>query len=137
MTVGALIKRAASQVNAADLANRVMADGANLVRLSTGLARDPRVPARNKMIFAGVTGYFLVPNDFVPDWLPGIGRLDDVIMLCVGLDAMLNHVPEEVINEYWQGDTAVLDKIRAAVRAATEFVPDKMMRMLYPNELAR
>lgn len=139
MTVGALIKQAALQVRFPDLANRVKADASNLVRLSAGLARDARVPTRNKIIFAGVAGYFLLPNDFVPDWMPGIGRLDDVIMLCIGLDAILNHVPEEVLSDYWQGDPALLDMIRSGVHTATEFVPDKVMRMLYPssNQLVR
>lgn len=133
MTVGAMIKQAASQLSVPNLASRVMADAANIARLSAGLAKDPRVPARNKIIFAGVAGYFLVPNDLVPDWLPGIGRLDDVIMLCLGLDAVLNHVPEEVLSDYWQGDPALLNVIRSGVQSATEFVPDKVMRMLYPN----
>lgn len=135
MTVGALIRQAASQMNVPDLGARILADAGNIVRLSAGLAKDPRVPTRNKMIFAGVAGYFLVPNDLVPDWLPGIGRLDDVIMLCIAVDAMLNHVPEEVLSDYWQGDPALLEKIRSGVQTATEFVPDKLMRMLYPNEL--
>lgn len=137
MTVGGLIRQATSHVNLPDLASRVMADSANIVRLSVGLARDPRVPVRNKLIFAGVAGYFLLPNDIVPDWLPGLGRLDDVIMLCVGLDAMLNHVPESVLSEYWQGDPALLNAIRSGVQTATEFVPDKLMRALYPGEIAR
>lgn len=137
MTVGAMIKQAAAQIDLGGLTNRVMSDATNLVRLSAGLARDPRIPTRNKMIFAGVAGYFLMPNDFVPDWLPGIGRLDDVIMVCVALDAMLNHVPEEVISEYWHGDQSTLDKIRSGVRTATDFVPDKLMRMLYPNQIVR
>lgn len=135
MTVGALIKQAALQVGASGLADRLVADATNLARLSAGLAKDPRVPTRNKIIFAGVAGYFLVPNDLVPDWLPGIGRLDDVIMLCIGVDAMLNHVPEEILSEYWQGDRATLETIRSGVHTATEFVPDKVMRMLYPNQL--
>lgn len=116
------------------LAGRVAQDAQNIVRLTRGLARDSRVPIRNKLIFAGVAAYVVMPVDLIPDWLPGIGRLDDLIMLCVAVDSMLNHVPKAVLDEYWQGDQAVLDGIRSIVSTAVEFVPPQLMRTLYPSE---
>lgn len=113
---------------------RVANDLQNIVRLTRGLAKDSRVPTRNKLIFAGVTAYVIMPMDLIPDWLPGIGRLDDLIMACVALDAMLNHVPKAVIDDYWQGDQAVLDTIRSVVKTAVEFVPPQLLRTLYPSE---
>lgn len=113
---------------------RIVQDIQNLGRLARGLATDTRVPRRNKLIFAGIAMYVVMPVDLIPDWLPGIGRLDDLIMVCVALDAVLNHVPQKVIDEYWQGDQAVLDTIRSIVSTAVEFVPPQLLRTLYPNE---
>lgn len=114
--------------------NRVYRDVQNIGRLAVGLAKDPRVPRRNKLICAGVTAYVVVPTDLIPDWLPGIGRLDDIIMVCLALDAMLNHTPKAVLDDYWEGDQAVLDVIRSVVGTAMEFVPPQLRRTLYPSE---
>lgn len=113
---------------------RIAQDLQNIARLARGLATDTRVPRRNKLIFAGVGAYLVMPVDLIPDWLPGIGRLDDLIMLCVALDSMLNHVPKSVLDDYWQGDQRVLDAIRSIVSTAVEFVPPQMLRTLYPTE---
>lgn len=129
--MGDLIKRNGSQ----PFLSRLPADLRNIRRLAVGLATDPRVPRRNKMIFAGVVAYVVMPVDLVPDWLPGIGKLDDLIMIGVALDSMLNHVPEAVINDYWQGDRKTLDVIRRTVATATEFIPPQLSRTLYPPEL--
>lgn len=114
--------------------NRIVRDAQNVGRLARGLATDTRVPRRNKLIFAGVAAYLVMPVDLIPDWLPGIGRLDDLIMLCVALDSVLNHVPQKVLDDHWQGDQAVLDTIRSIVSTAVEFVPPQLLRTLYPDE---
>lgn len=125
-----IVKRA----NLPGLAGRVTQDAQNIVRLTRGLAKDPRVPKRNKLIFAGVAAYVVMPVDLIPDWLPGIGRLDDIIMVCVAVDSMLNHTPKAVLDDYWQGDQAVLDSIRSVVSTAVEFVPPQLIKTLYPSE---
>jgi uncharacterized membrane protein YkvA (DUF1232 family) len=122
------------KANLPDLLGRVARDAQNVARLARGLAKDPRVPKRNKLIFAGIAAYVVMPVDLIPDWLPGIGRLDDIIMVCVGIDSMLNHTPKAVLDEYWEGDQAVLDSIRSIVSTAVEFVPPQLMKTLYPSE---
>ncbi|HEU4867019.1 MAG TPA: YkvA family protein [Actinomycetota bacterium] len=122
------------KANLPDLLGRVARDAQNIARLARGLAKDPRVPKRNKLIFAGIAAYVVMPVDLIPDWLPGIGRLDDIIMVCVGIDSILNHTPKAILDEYWEGDQAVLDSIRSIVSTAVEFVPPQLMKTLYPSE---
>jgi uncharacterized membrane protein YkvA (DUF1232 family) len=115
--------------------SRLPSDLQNLKSLAIGLAKDPRVPRRNKLIFAGVLAYLVMPVDLVPDWLPGIGKLDDLIMLCLAIDSMLNHIPETVTDDYWKGDRTTLNSIRRTVATATDFLPPQLARTLYPPEL--
>lgn len=122
------------KANLPGVLGRVARDAQNLARLARGLAKDPRVPKRNKLIFAGVAAYVVMPVDLIPDWLPGIGRLDDMIMVCVALDSMLNHTSKQVLDTYWEGDQQTLDTIRSIVGTAVEFVPPQLMRTLYPTE---
>ena len=129
--MGELVQRSGSQ----PILSRLPSDLQNLKRLAIGLFRDPRVPRRNKMIFAGVLAYLVMPVDLVPDWLPGIGKLDDLIMLCLAVDSMLNHIPETIIDDYWEGDQTTLNFIRRTVATASDFLPPQVAKTLYPAEL--
>lgn len=92
-------------------------------KLLLRLARDPRVPRRSKLLFGGVAVYLLIPFDIVPDWIPGLGQVGDLVLLALALDAMLNRVPEEIIADHWEGDPEALRTLRRMLGAATRFVP--------------
>jgi uncharacterized membrane protein YkvA (DUF1232 family) len=61
--------------------------------------RDPRVPLYAR-IFAGcVVGYAFSPIDLIPDFIPVIGYLDDLILIPLGIKVALSMIPENVMNE--------------------------------------
>ena len=61
--------------------------------------RDPRVPQYAR-IFAGcVVGYAFSPIDLIPDFIPVIGYLDDLIIVPLGIKAALSMIPENVMIE--------------------------------------
>ena len=95
------------------------------------LARDPRIPRRNKLIFGGVAAYLLVPFDLIPDWIPGVGQLEDLAMLIVAVDGLLNRVDPGIVEEHWDGDPKVLESIRGGLAKATEMVPDRVKRRIF------
>lgn len=101
----------------------------NLGKLCFRLIGDPRVPKRTKIILGIVAVYFVVPFDVVPDWLPGVGRIDDVILLVLTLDAIVNRIPREIVAEHWDGEPDVLDTIRSGLGTATAFVPSRVRRV--------
>jgi uncharacterized membrane protein YkvA (DUF1232 family) len=103
----------------------------NLAKLLWRLARDPRVPRRNKALFAGVGAYLLIPFDIIPDWIPGIGQLDDAVLFLLSLDGLLNRVPEEILAEHWEGDQEVLKTIRGTLATVTSLVPDRIKRRVF------
>ncbi|MFN2587955.1 MAG: YkvA family protein [Actinomycetota bacterium] len=94
-----------------------------LVRLLWRLSRDPRVPARAKATLFIIAGYLLSPIDVVPDFVPGIGQLDDIVVVAFALDQMLNRVPDEVVRDHWDGDEDVLEVVRQVLDIATAYVP--------------
>lgn len=107
----------------------------NLGKLLLKLARDPRVPRKNKLIFGGIAAYLLLPVDFIPDFLPGIGQVDDLVLVALGLDAMVNRVSPEVLAEHWDGDEDVLEKIRGILATVTKFVPDGVKQKIFSGEI--
>jgi uncharacterized membrane protein YkvA (DUF1232 family) len=61
------------------------------------VARDSRVPWPVKMLAAGVAAYALSPTDLIPDFIPVVGYLDDLVIVPVGILAVVKLVPAEVL----------------------------------------
>jgi uncharacterized membrane protein YkvA (DUF1232 family) len=68
-------------------------------KLLISLARDERVPASRKALLAAAGAYVLSPIDFVPDWLPLVGGLDDVVVVVLAVEAFLSGLPPTLIDE--------------------------------------
>jgi uncharacterized membrane protein YkvA (DUF1232 family) len=60
-------------------------------------ARDPRTPWYAKLLAAAVVGYALSPLDVIPDFVPVLGYLDDLIIVPLGIALVLRLVPAEVL----------------------------------------
>lgn len=59
--------------------------------------RDPRTPWYAKVFAAGVVSYALSPIDLIPDFIPVLGYLDDLIIVPLGLTVALRLVPPAVM----------------------------------------
>jgi uncharacterized membrane protein YkvA (DUF1232 family) len=62
-------------------------------------ARDPRVPWYTKVLALAVVGYALSPLDLIPDFVPIIGYLDDLILIPLGIALVLRLTPPGVLAE--------------------------------------
>jgi uncharacterized membrane protein YkvA (DUF1232 family) len=60
-------------------------------------ARDPRTPWLAKLLAAALVAYALSPFDLVPDFVPVLGYLDDLIIVPLGIALVLRLVPAEVL----------------------------------------
>ncbi|HET7482734.1 MAG TPA: DUF1232 domain-containing protein [Actinomycetota bacterium] len=94
-----------------------------ILKLLWRLARDRRVSPRSKAILFVLLGYIVSPVDLIPDFIPGLGQVDDLILVAFALDHMLNRVPEEIVREHWDGDEDVLEIVREVLDITTAFVP--------------
>jgi uncharacterized membrane protein YkvA (DUF1232 family) len=63
-------------------------------------ARDPRVPWYAKVLALCVAGYALSPIDLIPDFVPVLGYVDDVIIVPFGILAVVKLVPPNVVAEH-------------------------------------
>ena len=61
--------------------------------------RDPRVPWYAKAFVALVVGYALSPIDLIPDFIPVLGYLDDLILIPLGVAVALKMIPEKVMDD--------------------------------------
>jgi uncharacterized membrane protein YkvA (DUF1232 family) len=63
-------------------------------------ARDPRVPWYAKAVALAVAAYALSPIDLIPDFIPVLGHLDDVIIVPLGIVLAVRLIPAEILAEH-------------------------------------
>ncbi len=97
-----------------------------LLKLLWRLSRDPRVPSRSKATLFLLAGYLVSPYDLIPDFIPGVGQLDDIAVIAFALDHMLNRIPDDIVREHWEGDEDILQVVKEILDISTAFVPGWM-----------
>ena len=73
-------------------------------------ARDPRVPWYAKALALTVAAYALSPIDLIPDFVPVLGYVDDLIIVPAGIAAVVWLIPPSVMAEHRELATAALDR---------------------------
>ena len=69
-------------------------------------SRDPRVPWYAKALAVAVAGYALSPIDLIPDFIPVLGYLDDLIIVPLGILLVVRLIPPQVMAEHRASATA-------------------------------
>jgi len=80
------------------------------------LRRDPRVPRRARIAVGIAALWVLSPIDLIPEFLPVIGPLDDVIVVALALRYAARQVPLDVLREAWPGEARILERLVPASR---------------------
>ncbi len=62
-------------------------------------ARDPRTPWIARLLVAGIIAYALSPIDLIPDFVPVLGYLDDLILIPLGIALAIRLIPDDVLCE--------------------------------------
>jgi uncharacterized membrane protein YkvA (DUF1232 family) len=80
------------------------------------LRNDPRVPRRAKIaiVFAGL--WVASPIDLIPEFLPVIGPLDDIVVVALALRYAARQVPREIIMAAWPGEPRLLERLLGSRR---------------------
>jgi uncharacterized membrane protein YkvA (DUF1232 family) len=73
-------------------------------------ARDPRVPWYAKALAVVVAAYALSPIDLIPDFIPVLGYLDDVILVPLGVLLTVRLIPPELMKEHRQHADAAAER---------------------------
>jgi uncharacterized membrane protein YkvA (DUF1232 family) len=62
-------------------------------------SRDPRTPWYAKWLVAAVVAYAVSPIDLIPDFIPVLGQLDDLVLLPIGIALAIRLVPKAVLEQ--------------------------------------
>jgi Protein of unknown function (DUF1232) len=92
---GAILARSLTAFALLPLASRLPTYG----RLTLDLLADGRVSVARKALLATVVGYAVSPLDLIPDRIPFLGALDDVVVAVLGVELFLSGISGELIDE--------------------------------------
>jgi uncharacterized membrane protein YkvA (DUF1232 family) len=75
------------------------------------LRRDPRVPRGAKIAIVVAGLWVLSPIDLIPEFLPVIGPLDDIVVVALALRYAARRMPRDVLLDAWPGDARLLERL--------------------------
>jgi uncharacterized membrane protein YkvA (DUF1232 family) len=90
----------------------------NLVRLFRGLIGDERVPRTSKVLLLLGALWLASPVDLIPEFLPGIGAIDDAVVAGLVLRHVVKRAGPDVVKDHWRGDPRTLSVLLRVARAS-------------------
>ena len=104
----------------------------NFLRLLGGLLTDRRVSNTDKLLVAGAFAYIVLPMDFIPDYIPFLGEVDDLFVLVLALQRLIANAGRSVLHDHWMGDPDSLRSLdlERVLAAAAFFLPRRIRRRL-------
>src|SRR5262245_39944651 len=104
-----------------------------LVRLVGRLAADPVLPRSAKIALAAAALYLASPIDLIPDVIPFVGYVDDLLLAAVVLDGILNFVDRRLVLKYWPGTPQSLDRLARAAAVLAVWVPRRLKKRVFAS----
>jgi uncharacterized membrane protein YkvA (DUF1232 family) len=81
------------------------------------LRRNPAVPRRAKLAVLLAGAWVISPIDLIPEFLPLIGPLDDVVVVALALRYAARHVPRQVLLDAWPADPSTIERLLGPARS--------------------
>jgi uncharacterized membrane protein YkvA (DUF1232 family) len=103
----------------------------DLVRLLARLVGDPLLPRAAKIALGAAMVYLASPIDLVPDFVPLLGYLDDLLLAALLIDGILNWVDRSIVLKYWPGSPDSLERLARAARMLAVWVPRRLKARIF------
>jgi|CZCB01.1.fsa_nt_gi uncharacterized membrane protein YkvA (DUF1232 family) len=97
-----------------------------LLRLLFRTMGDRRLHVNQKVLLLGTILYVLSPLDFLPDFIPFTGQVDDILLLAVVILSIMQQVGHSVFQERWKDQQSLSDMARRILKLASSFLPSSI-----------
>lgn len=87
------------------------------------VANDERIPATDKKILLVMLALLASPFDIIPDWIPVIGWMDDIVILAIVLDYLFNHLDQEILLSHYPWGMKSFVRTRRLARMVAAIAP--------------
>jgi uncharacterized membrane protein YkvA (DUF1232 family) len=94
-------------------------------------ANDPRIPTADKKILLAMIALVISPIDFIPDWIPFFGQLDDLILISFILDYFFEVLDSQVILSHYPWGMKSFARLRRIARFLQFLVPNFIKKRIW------
>ena len=105
-----------------------------LIDFVRAVAGDERIPARDKKVLLALTALVISPIDIIPDWIPIIGMLDDLVMVALILDYLFNVLDDEILLSHYPWGMKSFGNVRRSARVIALFTPNFIKKRIWKYE---
>jgi uncharacterized membrane protein YkvA (DUF1232 family) len=103
----------------------------DLIGFLKNVAHDERIPSKDKKILLAMIALIISPFDIIPDWLPLVGQIDDLIMIAFILDYFFQVLDSRILLSHWPWDMKSFARVRAMARVLQFFVPRYVKKRMW------
>jgi uncharacterized membrane protein YkvA (DUF1232 family) len=103
----------------------------NLKNFLVHTANDERIPSRDKKVLLALIALLISPIDFIPDWIPFFGILDDVVILSLILDYFFSVLDDTILLSHFPWTMKTFVRLRTFARVMKLFVPKFLKKKLW------
>lgn len=94
-----------------NVVREVGAYSVSVPKLLYRLASAPDVPTSSKLQVLAAIGYLAMPADLIPDFIPGVGWLDDFVVAAGAIAHAVNRIGKETVLKHWDGPRESFERI--------------------------
>ena len=105
-----------------------------LVVMIARLAKDPELPRAAKIALAAAAVYLLSPIDLLPDFIPFVGYLDDLVLAAIVLDGILNYVDRDLVMRYWPERVGSFDTLARSAHMLASWIPSRIKSRIFSSK---
>lgn len=102
-----------------------------IVRTLGRLASDPTLPWPAKVALGAAALYLVSPLDLLPDFVPLVGYLDDLLLTAIVVDGVLTYVDRASVLRYWPGRPESLHQLARVAHTLAAWVPRRVKARIF------
>jgi uncharacterized membrane protein YkvA (DUF1232 family) len=95
------------------------------------VAQDERIPDRDKAVLTAMIALIISPIDIIPDWIPVIGVLDDMVLAAIVLDYICNVLDDEVLLSHYPWGMKSYVRMKKAARVIAALTPQPIKTRIW------
>ena len=95
------------------------------------VANDERIPPRDKQVLLGLLALLVSPFDIIPDWVPVLGQIDDLVIIALISDYFFNKLNDEILLSHWPWSKTRYEGLKKYARMVAWMTPEKLKNRVW------
>lgn len=95
----------------------------DLIAFIKNVANDQRIPESDKRILLVLVALIVSPFDIIPDWIPVVGVMDDIVLMGIVLDYFFNHLDQEILLSHYPWSMTSFVRLRKTAKVISFMAP--------------